>query len=59
MNIDETIWPLPNAFNIREGSPFGRSEAYRKEQQLAIKNRRNGIKAAAKTNDPLKKRKTR
>jgi hypothetical protein len=59
MNIDETIWPLPNAFNIREGSPFGRSEAYRKEQALAIKNQRNGIKAAAKTNDLSKKRKTR
>ena len=59
MKIDETLWPLPNAFNIREGSPFGRSEAYRKEQALAAKNQRNGIKAAAKTNDPLKKRKTR
>jgi hypothetical protein len=59
MNIDETIWPMPNAFNIREGSPFGRSESYRKEQALATKNQRNGIKAAAKTNDPLKKRKTR
>jgi hypothetical protein len=59
MTIDERIWPLPNAFNIREGSPFGRSEAYRKEQALASKNQRNGIKAAAKTNDPLKKRKTR
>jgi hypothetical protein len=58
MKIDETLWPLPNAFNIREGSPFGRSEAYRKEQALAIKNQRSGIKAAAKTNDPLKKRKT-
>jgi hypothetical protein len=59
MNIDETIWPMPNAFNIREGSPFGRSPAYIKEQQLAAKNQRNGIKAAAKTNDPSKKRKTR
>ena len=57
MNIDETIWPLPNAFNIREGSPFGRSPAYIKEQQLAAKNQRNGIKAAAKVNDPSKKRK--
>jgi hypothetical protein len=57
MNIDETLWPLPTAFNIREGSPFGRSEAYRKEQQLAVKNQRSGIKAAAKTNDPSKKRK--
>jgi hypothetical protein len=57
MNIDETLWPLPTAFNIRQGSPFGRSEAYRKEQQLAVKNQRSGIKAAAKTNDPSKKRK--
>lgn len=57
MIIDETLWPLPTAFNIREGSPFGRSEAYRKEQQLALKNQRSGIKAAAKTNDPSKKRK--
>jgi hypothetical protein len=56
MKIDETIWPLPNAFNIREGSPFGRSEAYRKEQQLAVKNQRSGVKAAAKVNDPTKKR---
>ena len=59
MNIDETVWPIPNAFNIREGSPFGRSPAYIKEQQLAIKNQRSGIKAAAKTNDPSKKRKIR
>jgi hypothetical protein len=59
MTIDERIWPLPNAFNIREGSPFGRSEAYRKEQALAIKNQRNGVKAAAKVNDLSKKRKTR
>jgi hypothetical protein len=58
MKIDETLWPLPNAFNIREGSPFGRSEAYRKEQALAIKNQRSGIKAAAKTNDPQNRRKT-
>ena len=57
MNIDETHWPLPNAFNIREGSPFGRSEAYRKEQALALKNQRSGIKAAARVNDPTKKRK--
>jgi hypothetical protein len=57
MSIDETLWPLPSAFNIRQGSPFGRSEAYRKEQQLAIKNQRNGSKAAAKINDPSKKRK--
>jgi hypothetical protein len=57
MKIDETLWPLPNAFNIREGSPFGRSESYRKEQALATKNQRNGIKAAAKVNDPSKKRK--
>ena len=57
MNLDETLWPLPTAFNIREGSPFGRSDAYRKEQQLAVKNQRSGIKAAAKTNDPSKKRK--
>ena len=57
MKIDETLWPLPNAFNIREGSTFGRSEAYRKEQQLAIKNQRSGVKAAAKVNDPQKRRK--
>jgi hypothetical protein len=58
MKIDETLWPLPNAFNIREGSPFGRSEAYRKEQALAIKNQRSGVKAAAKVNDPQNRRKT-
>ncbi len=58
MKIDETLWPLPNAFNIRKGSPFGRSEAYRKEQALAAKNQRNGIKVAAKINDPAQKRKT-
>ena len=57
MNIDETLWHLTNPFNIREGSPFGRSEAYRKEQALAIKNQRSGVKAAAKVNDPSKKRK--
>jgi hypothetical protein len=57
MKLDETLWPLPTAFNIREGSPFGRSEAYRKEQALAIKNQRSGIKAAARVNDPTKKRK--
>jgi hypothetical protein len=56
VKIDERIWPLPNAFNIREGSPFGKSEAYIKEQQLAEKNQRNGAKAAAKVNDPQKKR---
>jgi hypothetical protein len=59
MKIDETLWPLPNAFNIREGSPFGRSEAYRKEQALALKNQRSGIKAAARVNDPAQKRNTR
>jgi hypothetical protein len=58
MKIDETLWPLPNAFNIREGSPFGRSEAYRKEQALAIKNQRSGVKAAAKVNDPQNRTKT-
>ena len=45
--IDERIWPLPNAFNIREGSPFGRSEAYIKARQLAEKNQRNVLKAVA------------
>jgi hypothetical protein len=56
MKIDERIWPLPNAFNIREGSPFGRSEARIKAEQLAVKNQRSGIKAAAKLNDPQKRR---
>ncbi len=57
MNIDEKLWPLPNAFNIREGSPFGRTEAFIKAAMMAAKSTKAGIAAAAKTNDPSKKRK--
>jgi len=37
MNIDERIWPLPNAFNIREDSPFGKSEKMIKDQEQSLK----------------------
>ena len=51
MNIDERIWPLPNAFNIREGSPFGRSEKMIKEQAQSIKASKAGQAHRAKTVD--------
>ena len=51
MNIDERLWPLPNAFNIREGSPFGRSEKMIKEQAQSIKASRAGQAHRAKTKD--------
>jgi hypothetical protein len=47
MNIDERIWPLPNAFNIREGSPFGRSEAVIKALKRSIESSKKGVKVAA------------
>ena len=58
MSIDEKLWPLPNAFNIREGSPFGRSEAVIKALKRSSDSAKRGINTAAKLNDPLKKRKT-
>ena len=51
MNIDERLWPLPNAFNIREGSPFGRSEKMIKEQEQAAKASRAGQAHRAKSSD--------
>lgn len=51
MKIDERLWPLPNAFNIREGSPFGRSEKLIKEQEQAAKASRAGQAHRAKSND--------
>lgn len=51
MKIDERLWPLPNAFNIREGSPFGRSERMIKEQEQAAKASRAGQAHRAKSND--------
>lgn len=47
MNIDEKIWPLPNAFNIREGSPFGRSEAVIKALKRSSESSKKGVKVAA------------
>ena len=51
MKIDERLWPLPNAFNIREGSPFGRSEKLIKEQEQAAKASRAGRATRAKSTD--------
>ena len=51
MNIDERIWPLPNAFNIREGSPFGKSDKMIKEQAQSIKASKAGQAHRAKTVD--------
>jgi hypothetical protein len=56
MKINETLWPLPTAFNIREGSPFGRSAAYIKQLQRIETSTKSGQKTALKTNDPHKKR---
>jgi hypothetical protein len=47
MTIDEKLWPLPNAFNIREGSPFGRSEADIKALKRSVDSSKKGVKAAA------------
>ena len=47
MNIDERIWPLPNAFNIREGSPFGRSVADIKALKRSVESSKKGVKTAA------------
>ena len=57
MKIDERLWPLPNAFNIREGSPFGRSEKLIKEQEQAAKASRAGRATRAKTDDTRSKTK--
>jgi hypothetical protein len=57
MNIDERIWPLPNAFNIREGSPFGKSDKMIKDQEQAAKASRAGQRARAKTPDTRTKTK--
>lgn len=51
MNIDERLWPLPNAFNIREGSPFGRSEKMIKDQEQSRKATVAGQAHRAKTKD--------
>lgn len=51
MQIDERLWPLPSAFNIREGSPFGRSDKMIKEQEQAAKASRAGQAHRAKTKD--------
>lgn len=52
MPIDERLWPLPNAFNIREGSPFGRDEKFVAAMQLAEKNAKNGAKTRSKKAPP-------
>ena len=57
MKIDERLWPLPNAFNIREGSPFGRSERLIKEQEQTAKASRAGQSTRAKTHDTRPKNK--
>jgi hypothetical protein len=51
MNIDERFWPLPNAFNIREGSPFGKSEKMIKDQEQSIKASKAGQAHRVKTKD--------
>ena len=51
MKIDERFWPLPNAFNIREGSPFGKSEKMIKDQEQSIKASKAGLAHRAKTKD--------
>lgn len=56
MRIDETLWPLPTAFTIREGSPFGRSQKFVKDAKRAASSTKAGMAAALKTNDPSKKR---
>jgi hypothetical protein len=57
MKIDETLWPMPNAFNIREGSPFGRSPAFAKAAHMTAKSQKGGSTSALKSNDPQQKRK--
>lgn len=57
MKIDERLWPLPNAFNIREGSPFGRSDKLIKEQEQAAKASRAGRATRAKVGDTRTKNK--
>ena len=51
MKIDERIWPLPNAFNIREGSPFGKSDKMIKDQEQSLKASKAGQAHRAKTVD--------
>jgi hypothetical protein len=55
MKIDERLWPLPNAFNVREGSPFGRSEKLIAEQAQAAKATRAGQATRAKSKDTRKR----
>jgi hypothetical protein len=57
MNIDERLWPLPNAFNIREGSPFGKSDKMIKDQEQARKSMLAGQKGRAKAPDTRTKTK--
>jgi hypothetical protein len=51
MKIDERVWPLPNAFNIRKGSPFGKSEKLIAEQEQTRKATVAGQAHRAKTKD--------
>jgi hypothetical protein len=51
MKIDERLWPMPNAFNIRDGSPFGKSEKLIREQEQSIKASKAGQVHRAKTKD--------
>lgn len=51
MKIDERLWPLPNAFNIHKGSPFGRSDKLIKEQEQTRKATAAGQAHRAKTVD--------
>lgn len=43
--INERLWPLPNAFNIREGSPFGRDEKFIEDAQRSERSRRSVVKS--------------
>ena len=51
MKIDERVWPLPNAFNIREGSQFGKSEKLIAEQEQTRKAAAAGQAHRDKTKD--------
>ena len=51
MKIDERIWPLPNAFNIREDSPFGKSDKMIRDQEQSRKATAAGQAHRAKTVD--------
>ena len=57
MKIDERIWPLPNAFNIREDSPFGKSDKMIRDQEQSRKATAAGQAHRAKTKDTRYKHK--